>query len=295
MKTLRRGLSSTELLVALGIVFLLLGLLLPAVAYIRESANRLSCQNNLRQIGIAINNYASSFGSIPSNERRFKAPLSWQVAILPQLGYENIYQSSLDAADVEKNIMKCPPHMGQSVIPLYVCSSDGRLFAPQRDPSGATLSLTSYIGIAGIAGSPGVFDADNPTFAQITDGLSNTIMVSERPPPNSAEAGTWYVGYLGFAQKNAITGKSYFNGPNGRMFLTSPPRAPALDNDCLLDGLSFGPGRLENRCDRYHLWSLHTRGGNFLFVDASVRFFPYSAYRLIEAFGSRSGGEIVEP
>ncbi len=57
---------------------------------------------------------------------------------------------------------------------------------------------------------------------------------------------------------------------------------------------AFGPGRLDNPCDRLHLWSLHPGGANFLFADGSVRFLPYSARNVLDALASIQGGEVVE-
>jgi prepilin-type processing-associated H-X9-DG protein len=57
----------------------------------------------------------------------------------------------------------------------------------------------------------------------------------------------------------------------------------------------FGPGRVTNQCDRYHFWSLHLGGANFLFADGSVRFLPYSASPKLRALATRNGGAVVEP
>ena len=57
--------------------------------------------------------------------------------------------------------------------------------------------------------------------------------------------------------------------------------------------IRYGPGRLTNRCDVLHFWSLHSGGANFVFCDGSVRFLPYSAEPIMVALATRAGGETV--
>ena len=72
---------------------------------------------------------------------------------------------------------------------------------------------------------------------------------------------------------------------------TALARRLAIDADH--EQARLGPGRLDNPCDRYHFWSLHPGGGNWLFADGSVRFLSYSADPIMPALATRAGGEVV--
>lgn len=91
----------------------------------------------------------------------------------------------------------------------------------------------------------------------ITDDTSNTIHVAERPPPDTAQAGDWY---------QSSWGREDFAGPTGTMHHY---QAPFVVGDPCPSSL-HGPGRTDNQCDRYHYWSLHRGGANFLFCDGAV-------------------------
>ena len=90
----RRGFTLIELLVVIAIIAVLIALLLPAVQSAREAARRAQCVNNLKQIGLAMHNYASANGGFPPAaivDPRGKPLLSWRVAILPYLDANPLY------------------------------------------------------------------------------------------------------------------------------------------------------------------------------------------------------------
>jgi prepilin-type processing-associated H-X9-DG protein/prepilin-type N-terminal cleavage/methylation domain-containing protein len=292
---LRRAFGLVELLVVMGVIGIVIGLALPAVQQARGAAARAQCQNQLKQIGLALHGFHDDHGHLPPSARKRskielnpESNLSWMASILPGLEQGAVHQSAISAFRADPNPLHNPPHTGlATVVPLYICPADGRLRNPLTDSDGITAAYTSYLGIYGVI-SPdhtrGLRGAMGSSFRSITDGLSQTTMVAERPPPDSLQAGWWYSQAYGDGRG--------FRGPNGIIILGGVvlhDREPCAN----IKG-TFGPGRPSNPCDRFHLWSLHTGGANFLFADGSVRFLSYSAEPIVLALASRDGGEVVE-
>jgi prepilin-type processing-associated H-X9-DG protein len=260
---------------------------------VRAASARVSCQNRLRQIGLALTQYHDANESLPPRRRTTPTPndpeevLSWTVLTLPFLEQEALYADAVAACRQDAEPRHHPPHWAmQRVVPILLCPSDGRFSTPKTDSFGLTSSFTSYIATReayhpvrkqGKLGALG--DSPGARFADITDGMSNTVAVGERPPPDSLQAGLWYPSAPGYGSGN--------RGPNNSLIygIILPFADP-----CSLTR-AFGPGRTENPCDRFHMWSLHGGGANFLYCDASVRFLPYSSEELLYSLVSRSGGE----
>jgi prepilin-type processing-associated H-X9-DG protein len=300
----RKAVSLLETLIVIRLIGILVGLLLPAVQQVRAAAARTGCANNLRQVGLALHHFHDVHGRLPPSHTKQDVEgshdpetlLTWMAAILPQIDQEPLWQLSAEACAADPLPFHSPPHVGYTTIMrAYVCPADSRLLDLQPTSAGDLAAFTSYIGMGGISAieippqfqpqMPGALGG-SPGFrlTDVSDGCSQTLLVGERPPPASGQAGEWY---------SDAYARARYDGPGALFWIPNLP-FPG-DVKCYPGGGRFlGPGRLDNPCDRFHLWSLHPGGANFLLVDGSVRFLGYDADALIRALITIGGGEAVE-
>jgi prepilin-type N-terminal cleavage/methylation domain-containing protein len=172
----RPGVTFIELLVVIMIVGLLLALLLPAVQMARESARRTQCSNNLHQLGIALNAYASATNVFPAGHG--SNGFSPHVAVLPYMEYVSLYNAI--NFDIGGDV---PPLTDLTVLraspSVFLCPSDTalRVFFDG-------IGFTNYAGNRGVGvqkyGYNGIFGLEECiSISAVTDGLSNTAAMSE--------------------------------------------------------------------------------------------------------------------
>lgn len=290
----RNAATLLETLIVIAACGFLLSMSFSAIQRVRAAADQSACAHRLRQLVLAIHLYESDHQHVPPGPGSFaeRSPnrlLSWMALLLPYLEQDSLYRESVAACAVEPDATRIPHRGFTTALRALVCAADGRLEQPLVHASGELAAYTSFIGAGGclFPGEktirPGFF-ASSPglPLAQMHDGLSNTIAIGERPPPESLDAGWWYPGFLGYGLR----------GPNNllvlggvRLVFGNEPCPPSLRN--------LGPGRLDNPCDRFHFWSLHGGGANFAFADGSVRFMAYSADAIVPALSTVNGGEPV--
>lgn len=199
----RRAYSLVEVLVVIGVLGVLVGLLLPAVQKVRWSALRLQCQNNLKQLGLALHLYHDQHGSFPpgttSDRRGEPYPhMGWMTRLLPYIEQEPLWRISGAAYAARRTVPYTLPHLGiMTPIKLFGCPADGRVDRPQDTHHNLKVALSSYQGVSGLdyRTPSGILYRDSRVrLADILDGTAMTLLVGERPPSPDFWYGWWYAG-----------------------------------------------------------------------------------------------------
>ncbi|NBO91215.1 MAG: DUF1559 domain-containing protein [Planctomycetia bacterium] len=298
----RLGFTLIELLVVIAIIAILIGLLLPAVQKVREAAARLQCTNNFKQWGLAMHNYHDSEGRLPYTART----VTRQTFIPLLLPY--IEQSGV-VAGFDRNVSNfyLPPFIVQNSknglfatpLKLFYCPSDraGALWTDDTywrarcnylvSWGNVTVAGTTPASDVGVFGNAGT-SPKQTRFTDITDGLSNTLLMGEIIIAKNDNNGAW--DGRGDAYNDDMAS-------SGSMFMTiNPPNSTVPDAVwCVNNGdprmpcvaAAWGAGQLAAR-------SRHTGGVNVLLCDGSVRFVSNSVQPLMWRYlGAMADGQVI--
>jgi type II secretory pathway pseudopilin PulG len=288
----RTAFSLVELLVVLGIVFVILALALPAIQRVRGTLARVECMNKLHQLGLALHHYHNDHGIFPPGlttpKPNEKMPwVTFLTRTLPYLERTELWQQAQLAYQSNPNYWEVPPHTPLiTVVKAFTCPLDERLNQPQTTHMNFVAALTSYVGCNGTQRSArdGILFPDSRiALTDIHDGTSWTILVGERPPSGDFWFGWWYGSYgqNGTGAPDSLLGVNEINAGG-----------PFAGSSCPTGPYAFGPGKIHDVCDAFKYWSLHPGGSHFLMADKAVHFIGYhGGARVLPALATRAGGE----
>ena len=297
----RSGFTLVELLVVIAIIGILIALLLPAVQAAREAARRMQCSNNLKQMGLAIHNYASTHSAFPPG-----SPGQYQHGLfthmLPFMERNSVFEM-IHLDKLTTSVENWEPRF--EIIPEYFCPSYtfARTYGSKTPYTNtyAYGALVTYQGVGGALGLPGA----SPTYSQygdmpnngvfcwgktrklrdISDGLSNTLAIGE------------FV-HIDFEGTAAFPGniRPWIIGGNGTPGGSSGSGSAA---SYAFRSIEYMLNSRVNRADNgvYFNWlpmtSHHTgRGCNFATADGSVHFLVEDMeFDIYQGMATCAGGE----
>jgi prepilin-type N-terminal cleavage/methylation domain-containing protein/prepilin-type processing-associated H-X9-DG protein len=310
----RPGFTLIELLVVIAIIAILIGLLVPAVQKVREAASRTQCTNNLKQLGLAMQNYHDVYKRFPAEG--LSSPVSWYILILPYVEQGPLYNqvfplyqkvSTTPGLSIAA-LGKAYAAVNQTIttpVPIFICPSRRQATGPYDDYCGCytnqmnEAALTNYVNTGGTYQSildPYVmqsarwsnaafnFPAPGVALNQITNfaGSSNVLLLSHKlmSPGNYGNGGS-NVKDRGFAYTQFTAGDATGDTQHAQHM-----RYP----DTYGGGSSANKGYMkdDNNVDENHMGGPHPAGSPVLFADGSVREFYYGY-----TDGSLGGNEVA--
>src|SRR5262245_20703254 len=311
---LRAAFTLIELLVVIAIIAILIGLLLPAVQKVRAAGARVQCANNLKQLGLALHYYHDTEGTFPPGScvggpvlphlggfysPPFNPPpnpnlgkpryaeqfWSWTARILPLVEQGNLHRQ-IDFTEWPWFVGPSGGRLNGRPLKIVQCPADARAGEVWRDgPNSA--ALTSYLGVSGTNQTThdGVLHVNaRVKLTGVPDGTSNTVAVGERPPTPDLYWGWWMAGsgdWPYFSAGDSLLGVEEIDLNGHTEYLPHEFYRPGDLND-------------PNYYHRWHYWSMHSGGGNWLLADGSVRFISYAAGRnnVLKFMATYRGGEV---
>jgi prepilin-type N-terminal cleavage/methylation domain-containing protein len=332
----RQAFTLVELLVVIAIIGILIALLLPAVQAAREAARRSQCTNNLKQLGLAMHNYHDTHKVFPRNGYRSNSWAVWEqysvnVMILPYIEQMPLYRQFdytigfWDAKNITAFRTKLAAFLCPSASPFVNSNVDGSWCGPGGHYgwcSGSSVN-TSWGSTGAASDFNGMFMVSKEmTMADVSDGLSNTIMASEFLSADGDTGKATYpydVFYSSDSAYNAVVDKHFptqaelntigtaCQTPSGNpsnngsvwawyghaysLFNTAAPpnwTYPSCGGACCPGGAQdWGFGIIPPR-------SMHPGGVNIALGDASVRFVGNTVDLLtFQRLGNRKDGQPV--
>jgi prepilin-type processing-associated H-X9-DG protein len=289
-------------LVVIAIIAVLIGLLLPAVQKVRAAAARIKCANNLKQIGLALQNYHEANQSFPLGVKSAHVSewgetdtpgWGWAAYLLPYIEQDNLFRTirfDLSITDTRNAAARVTP------VAIYLCPSDAAQPTFTASKEGANqkpgapicdVAAANYLGMSStddfgsnlltINWNGVLYPNSRVRLTDVTDGTSQTFAVSERSQRHGQV--TWV---------GAVPGAGAFATEGGVW----------VDDNVALTlgyvGDATKPGEVGGSWVSSHHTSAHGVGANFLFCDGHVKFLtPSIEFATFMALATRAGGEVI--
>jgi prepilin-type processing-associated H-X9-DG protein/prepilin-type N-terminal cleavage/methylation domain-containing protein len=324
----RTGFTVIELLVVLAIIAIVIGLLLPAVQRVREAAARISCRNNLRQLGLAAHNYHDSFHRLPpgvnlsptprgANPAIPPAPVVGQAfsffeALLPYVEQDNVsrqlkftspnsFNHSNWNSQFNPGNCDTPASPGAITIKAFLCPSDiGRQQTTfDYSPSNTGPITPFYFGANSYGGNAG--RASFPLTAMTQDGVfylnsSVTLPAITDGTSNTlmfGERKRWDPTFDRLCNDSFANFSGWAWADRGSFALLFGAAVPI--NWLIPPGTQSDPGSVFEYLRFNAYGSFHPGGANFCFADGSVRFLGDNmALGVLQALSTRASGEVID-
>lgn len=321
MRKRKNGFTLVELLVVIAIIGVLVGLLLPAVQAAREAARRMSCSNNMKQLGLALHNYESAFGFFPPSRLGDKIPIdgspvngessyqSWTTLMLPFVEQENL-QNLMDfrfpwssfqnraAIGTQLPLMTCPSApLSNRVDAFWVQGAAAGDYGSINEIKDKVYPRVLGLPDPGESARAGVLSKDrsNP-LSTIVDGLSNTLMLAEaagQPAVYTRRGQMTPAMFAFYTDDKAVIFNGNVVATDGTGW--ADPDCGFSINGASVDGLiKYGPSMI-NAINVSEVFAFHRGVANFTRADGSVRTVGETVDpRVFCESVTRAGGEIPQ-
>jgi prepilin-type N-terminal cleavage/methylation domain-containing protein/prepilin-type processing-associated H-X9-DG protein len=306
----RSAFTLVELLVVIAIIGILVMMMLPAVTMVRGAARRVQCQNNLKQLSLAVLAYEEGHASLPPSgivapsatyfDPQSGPMLSWAVCILPYVEQKNL----ADRFNLAKSVLEQPDDPQEAQLAVLLCPDDGakgryftdpQLTRGKRFGKGNYAAFVSPVHVDLQYEYPGALGQPGRRMEDIRDGATKTLLLSEvrTRDVEGDQRGAWALPWAGSSllafdmhpNWNCLPGGVYTPNPYW-VGITQPPNCQGPNEDMLYACPDMGGSQIDRMpCAKWEPsgeWcflsaaprSLHAGGVNAVFADGHVTFLP---------------------